>query len=859
MAFKLSGGLPPAPNTPEQLFADLRPRKIEHLHAHQADILRTYHSTALDEPDAVLQLPTGSGKTLVGLLIAEWRRQRRGERAVFLCPTKQLVHQVVEQAKTHYGINALPFVGRKDNYSPAAKAAYEASEAIAVTAFSGLFNVNPFFVDPHVIVLDDAHAAEQYVANMWTVRIGRYDEHKSLFQHMVAILKPTLGSGDYARLATETPSDWDPFWVDKIPTPTLFPLLPDIQQLFDGYVQDSDLKFPWSRIRNNLKSCNLYVGTHEIMIRPWLAPTDTHAPFANAKQRLYMSATPGDSGELERIFARPKLKLVPPPAGWDRQGVGRRFFLFPVRSLIDDDVKALELTLINQAGRALIMVPDGRREEAYEKNIKDHLKHSIFHAKDIEASKSGFISSPDAVAIVANRYDGIDFPGDSCRLEIIDGVPRASNLQEQFLITKMGATVMLNERIMTRLSQAFGRCTRSATDYAAVFITGDQLGSILARQDNLALLHPEIQAELKFGWSQSEGLSKEDFVANFTDFLAQDKSWQAANAEIVKTREGLAQVRPPCAMALRESAQLEIRYMRAIWRHDFQDALDAAQSILGKLDAPELRGYRALWHYFAGSAAWLASADGGANLLARSAEHFNRAKYETIGINWLAVLARRINPTLEITSGNTEARDSVVERLESNLERLGISHNHKFDQEAGFILENIDQNEASLFEQAHERLGRLIGYETGNPNSTASPDPWWIANEDLCFVFEDYSDAKQGAVLGANKATQAARHPEWCRENLRLSKSATVLPVLIANVEKADKDAIPHMVGLAHWSLDEFRIWARRSVAVVRELRGSFSTPGDLVWRAQAATMFDEPRWPVKFPHPWPLQIPPPR
>jgi superfamily II DNA or RNA helicase len=60
--------------------------------------MRTYAAHGLNEPDVALHLPTGSGKTLVGLLIAEWLRRKNHERVVYLCPTRQLVNQVAEQA-----------------------------------------------------------------------------------------------------------------------------------------------------------------------------------------------------------------------------------------------------------------------------------------------------------------------------------------------------------------------------------------------------------------------------------------------------------------------------------------------------------------------------------------------------------------------------------------------------------------------------------------------------------------------------------------------------------------------------------------------------------------------------------------
>ena len=73
--FKLSSTSSISIPNAEALFRDLKNRdpRIQHLWSHQADIIRVYHE-AIDHRDIALELPTGTGKTLVGLLIAEWRR-----------------------------------------------------------------------------------------------------------------------------------------------------------------------------------------------------------------------------------------------------------------------------------------------------------------------------------------------------------------------------------------------------------------------------------------------------------------------------------------------------------------------------------------------------------------------------------------------------------------------------------------------------------------------------------------------------------------------------------------------------------------------------------------------------------------
>src|SRR5437899_270714 len=198
--------------TPEALFHDLRNRRIQGLLAHQADILRAYHNEALDAADIALQLPTGSGKTLVGLLIGEWRRRHYRQKVAYLSPTRQLVNQVVEQGRS-YGIKAIPLTGRQSEYPAGDRAEFLSGEAVAVTTYSAIFNTNSFFDGTDTLICDDAHAAEDYVAKYWSVLIAKRD-HRAVFDALVGSLKALISPGDYTRLRSESSSPWDRDWVE---------------------------------------------------------------------------------------------------------------------------------------------------------------------------------------------------------------------------------------------------------------------------------------------------------------------------------------------------------------------------------------------------------------------------------------------------------------------------------------------------------------------------------------------------------------------------------------------------------------------------------------------------------------------
>ena len=563
MAFKKAPPPTQVPDSPEKLFRTLPRRKIPDVMPHQKEIMRAYVCEAVDMPDVALQLPTGSGKTLVGLLIAEWRRRKYQERIVYLCPTRQLVNQVFEQAKEKYGLTVLRFTGSAQDYDPAEKARYQNISSVAVTTYSSLFNTRPFFHNANVLIVDDTHTAENYVSALWSVRVERTNpEHAALHTSLQGAIKPLLDTTNFARLSGQSGDTNSPIWVDKIPTPDFANIASEVAEILDEHTQDMDLKHPWSMIRDHLRACHLYISSQDILIRPLIPPTWTHAPFSEPTHRIYMSATLGAGGDLERLMGRSNIQRLSIPEGWDRQGVGRRFFNFPSMSLDVEATTELRRKLMCRAKQSLVLVPSDRMRDEIVNEVKDGLGYPVFTAADIETSKKPFISKTKAVAVVANRYDGIDFPHEECRLLFIEGLPKATNLQERFIMTRMGANVLFNERIQVRVLQAIGRCTRSLEDYSAVVVSGEELTDYLADIRRRKFLHPELQAEISFGVEQSMEVSLEDVLENFNIFLENGRDWEDVNQQIITARENNTQEPFPAIDELSNVVTHEINFSK---------------------------------------------------------------------------------------------------------------------------------------------------------------------------------------------------------------------------------------------------------------------------------------------------------
>lgn len=830
--------------TPQEMFQDNKLKTIKGILDYQSQMLDNYLQTINEsniiDKNVALELPTGSGKTLVGLLIGEFHRRKYKRKCLFLCPTNQLVSQVCQQAREQYGIIAIPFIGKQADYDVQSKTKYLLNDAIGVTTYSSFFAANSFFDDPDILIFDDVHSSEEYIVDNWSLEISR-QKHLVLFAQIVEYLSDIIGGSGVSRLKQSDPYTSDVMnWIDMLPRPKIVGKIKGLYDILQAGTKDNNLKYAWGRIADHLADCQIFVSWSSILIRPYISPTETHPVFRQTKQRIFMSATLGKSGELERVTGCRKIKRLPIVGDWDKKGLGRRLFIFPDLSLPSDLHNDILIKLHQAAKHSVVIVPNDRESNEISAILTNAVNGiQVFKANDLITSKHDYCESENAAVIMANRFDGVDFPDDESRMLFICNLPRVTHLQERFFVGKMAASLLFSERIKTRIVQAAGRCTRNASDYSVVCILGDSILNEFTSPKVQSQYHPELRAEIAFGIENSTTFKTvEDILENVQIFFARGEEWAEAESYLVDLRNQFVAEKPDISQQaimqkLLDSAQSEVEVQYDLWNKDYQHALEKAMQIIEKLNAPSLLGYKCYWQYVCGSLSLELGNRQKAKQLFEEAIKNNKG-----GILWLSDLINCISSEEAEVCANNGFYD-IVERLEESIQRIK-SKNNNFEIHAKEVLDGL-LSDGKTFETAHCKLGEMLGFEAHNSLENAAPDPYWIVNDHLCIVSEDKIYDSTTKRIPVEDVRQAAQHATWMRKNVEtLQKDARIITIFISNADSISEEARIFAENIFYLNRDRFCEWATRAIDSLRTVRSSFQVPGDSEWRTKAEKTFEE-------------------
>ncbi|OMG07105.1 DEAD/DEAH box helicase [Actinomyces naeslundii] len=770
--------------SPGELYRDLprRPGAVPGLWAHQSEMLKTFTLKA-DTPDVALELPTGTGKTLTGLLVAEWTRRKQRSRVIYACPTQQLARQVVAAAYRE-GVDTALLVGSHNDWPATAHAAYEAADAIAVTTYSSVFNSNPQLAEADLILFDDAHAGEQYVGEAYSIDLNRWKAPTEYLKALDAIA-PALDGVFLERLRDPNADPGignDVRMVVPLRQPGMVTKLDAVLRSFS-----EPHNYRYAMIRAGLESCLVYVAYSGILVRPYVPPTHQNRLLSSARQRVYLSATLGEGGELERAFGRAGILRLQQPDESTAPRYGRRFFVFP-EFVENVDTTDLGREIVAATGKALILAPS-TEIAMRDASALAQQGWPVWGIDQVAESMTTFAKLDHGVCGLAARYDGLDLPGDACRLVALDGVPDQNNLQERFLQSRARAGSALAARVRTRVVQGAGRCTRGPGDIAVVLILGSDLSRYLTRPEVVTALDSELQAEIRFGRENSQSGNTHNMLSNIHAFLNQDtdESWRTqAEPALTDYRREMTKQASDGTAALSACVENEIQAWAAATIGAWDDAAKHAHEVarIAGTGGPATRGYRAFWTYL--EAVWT---DQAADLISdaagrATAQRLVRLAEQIMGLgSWV----RQMAPLPTMQRSGLSALDANAVNAVATILNAGVNQG-KVRRRICEIHAGLGERDPGKYEPALTELGKLVGAEASKPPGTGRCDSTWCWGNELWLALEAKSDHEPTGVVPHKDIRQA-------NDQLRLlaaDRGVDVTPPESATVIISPKPGIHH-------------------------------------------------------------------
>ena len=520
---------------PREIFRSLpHPAGVNDLYDSQGEVLRTW-SKRRDERDLVLKLPTGGGKTLVGLLIARASINQLRRPALILTPTRQLVQQIVAEG-TRQNIVAEAYLGGSGRGLPAR---FLSGEAIGVTTYAALFNGRSKFgagvsaanpVDLGTLILDDAHVSFDVVRGAFSMTIEA-QKHKDLYDELCSMYRGSFqaigrqGTFDDVisgkeSIVLEVPH-WN--WLDRVD---------EVQKLLRSLPEDFN-DIAWPILRDELPSSHALITRHGFTITPLSPPVHAIPSFANCVRRIFMSATISDDSEIVRAFGATSESVSTPIAPVTLAGVAERMILVPGWMQLNKDTEPDDLVdaLLDFAEandlNTLILTPSYAAASQWEGRAAVATT-STDAELIIRKMQSGNVVGP---VVLANRYDGIDLPGDACRVLIMDGLPRGMSDYDMYRATALAGSA-INTTLAQRIEQGIGRAARGASDYCVVVLSDAGLVSWLGQARSMDFLTAATRRQIEIGRTVSKDIrSKDAFVEAAQQCIDRDKGWKGYHAE----------------------------------------------------------------------------------------------------------------------------------------------------------------------------------------------------------------------------------------------------------------------------------------------------------------------------------------
>lgn len=742
---------------PRRIFSALPSKDSRYSYARdvQAEVWDEWHGRR-DESDLVVKMNTGGGKTVVGLLMLQSCLNENIGPVAYLTPDKYLAEQVRKEA-TLLGIETVD--------DPRSQR-FLLGRAILVENVYRLFNGRSVFgvegqrppMEVGAFLIDDAHACLATLEQQFSIRIpAQHPCYAELLALFSAELEQQSAPG-YRDLLEKSPSAVVPIpywaWIDR---------RSEVLDLLHPQRTDPAFEWAWPLIVDSLPLCRTAISSNEIEIRPPLPPVGVVPSFAGARRRIYLTATLADDSVLVTHFGAADDTIRSPITPRSASDMGDRMILTPLQTFpgVDEGRVREFLVARSREKNVVVIVPSQRRAHFWEP-----FAEGSYYADTIQDAVDRLRAGHVGLVVFVNKYDGIDLPGDACRILAIDGLPEAYGPLDRLDAVALRSTNAMVQRQIQRIEQGMGRGVRSNDDHCVVLLLGSRLTERLYAPEALRSFSPATRAQLSLSRDIEDRLHGESFAqfeAVVDQCLDRDPGWLRVSRDVLDDVEyDGSGVVSEVALAQREA---------------FDQALVGGYSrAASRLSA----------------AAGAASDNRHAGWLKQQAAAY--LHHED------AVSAERLQSSaLELNSSLLKPRSGVLyERLPGNHDQAeqAVSVHSKYESVGELrmrllaicddLVPDPDPAAVDKFEDAMEDLGRHLGLRSQRPERDTGngPDVLWSLGG-LRFAVIECKSGVTTTKIARKDASQLSHSIDWFGD--QYDSGCTAIPVMI------------HATNVMHW------------------------------------------------------------
>lgn len=720
-----------------------------------------------NEKNVILKMNTGSGKTVVGLIMLQSCLNEGKGPAIYVVPDNYLVNQVIDEAK-RLGISATV---DKDDYN------YSNSKAILVTSIQTIVNGHSSFGMREAgnypigsIIIDDVHACMDKIIDQFMIKI---DAETDAYRELIAIFSSSLKDYnpknyiDVVEMKDCRKNMLVPYWEWQRQQDNIYRILTKYNNS-----NNSSIYFGLPLIERCLETCDCIITASAIEISPKGIDLDKISSLEEASRRIYMSATLADDSVFVSALGldTEDMKNIITPE--NANDMGDRLIIFP--KYVNSDISDIEIKeKVEETAKkynVVILVPSFYRAKFWDEQggrtaTKDNIDGIV------RALKSG---EHLGKIIFVNRYDGIDLPGDACRMLVIDGLPPLNSIKDRYIQSVAPqSTILLREQVQ-RIEQGMGRGVRSNDDECCVVLMGDELSDVLSRNKGIDYFSAATRCQYDLSKQLWDLLVSETGSKPTINQIFELANYSLEkNAEWVTTcKENLATVKYSTEAKVDEKIVAQRKAFEKAINMQWLDAANAIKIVKDKENDKRTKGY----------------------LCQIQAEYINKIdpalsqEILKVGKNLSAAI---LSPLAGIQYQRTINTIPQAQAIRTKLVDGKLGLNELLVYIDGVLSNLCMGSEYEKFEEALNQIGIVLGFVCSRPDKETGgygPDNLWAIDSSKYLVIECKTEATTQTIK-KDYCNQLSGSVNWFKENYVYPNECT--PIMVHPSKLVDVVASP--------------------------------------------------------------------